>query len=240
MENGVSCRHIQSVFIVLLGVLLFVSPLLAQSGPVEQPNAEKSGANKRLFKVVPNYRTIDGSIPFAPLSPRQKLAIASHDSFDWPTYVLAGVFTFAMPGSKSDTAIYGTGIDGFANRYVRSAADQITGNMLTEGFLPVFLHEDPRYFRLGDGTTQRRLVSALSQIAVARNDSGHRTFNSSEFLGNTIATGISNMYSRNLNSWPRRSEKLVLMISTDAFSNVVKEFGPDIREWLRPHRRRSS
>jgi hypothetical protein len=38
--------------------------------------------------------------PFMPLSARQKLNIARHDSFDWPTYILAGVLTFATPGGS--------------------------------------------------------------------------------------------------------------------------------------------
>ena len=102
--------------------------------------------------------------------------------------------TFAMAG-KEETKAYGTGWTGFANRYVRNVSDQIIGNMLTEGFMPIVLHQDPRYFRLGTGTFFSRLGSALVQIAIARNDADHRTFNSSEFLGNAIAVGISNTYS---------------------------------------------
>ena len=197
--------------------------------------AEPAHSDKRLFGVVPNYRTVDAAIPFQPLTARQKLGIASHDSFDWPTYALAGVMTFAMPGEQ-EAQRYGTGWSGFANRYVRTSADQIIGNMLTEGFLPVVLREDPRYFRPGTGTLWSRLRSAVTQIAVARNDAGHPTFNTSEFLGNAMAVAISNSYSPNLRSWADSTEKLGLMIGTDMFSNVIKEFGPDIRQRL-PHRR---
>jgi hypothetical protein len=225
-------------FIILAGALLFVSPLQGQTGSEGKTSSENSRSDKRLFKVLPNYRTVEASIPFAPLSARKKLAIAGHDSFDWPTYVLAVPLTLATPGGKADASAHTTGLEGFANRYIRSSADQITGNMMTEGFFPALLHQDPRYFRLGDGTVRHRLASAVSQIAVARSDSGNRTFNSSEFLGNAVATGISNTYSPNLNSWPHRGQKLLLMISTDTFSNVVKEFGPDIRQLL--HRRKSS
>jgi hypothetical protein len=186
---------------------------------------------KRLFGVVPNYRTADASIPYAPLTARRKLAIASHDSFDWPSYAIAAAMTFAMPGTK-DTSIYGSGWSGFANRYARSSADQIIGNMLTEGFMPTLLHEDPRYFRPGTGTFWSRLGIAISQIAVTRKDSGGRTFNASEFAGNAIAVSISNAYSPNLRSWSASTEKLSLAIGTDVFSNVVKEFGPDVKERL--------
>lgn len=233
-----------SVYHLLLTLVLLSSPLYAQqpAPPAREESVENSGpsapaapvkAEKRLFGVLPNYRTVDAAEPFMPLSARQKLNIARHDSFDWPTYLLAGVLTFATPGGSHDT--YGGGVDGFLNRYARSSVDQICGNMLTEGFLPVFLHQDPRYFRPGTGSFKSRLASALGQIVVARNDAGHRTFNASEFLGNAMAVGISNSYSPNLNSWSHRSEKLMLMISTDAFSNVVKEFGPDVKRRLFHH-----
>jgi hypothetical protein len=191
--------------------------------------ASSKPPEKRLFGVVPNYRTTDASSPYTPLSSRKKLGIASHDSFDWPSYAIAVPMTFLMPNAK-DTKMYGTGWSGFANRYVRSSADQIIGNMLTEGFMPTLLHQDPRYFRPGTGTLWSRLGTAISQIFITRKDSGGHTFNSSEFLGNTIAVSISNAYSPNLRSWSASTEKLGLAIGTDMFSNVVKEFGPDVKE----------
>jgi hypothetical protein len=219
---------------------LFVSPVFAQGSASSDESASSEPGiestkttkpDKRLFGVLPNYRTVDANIPFSPLTPRQKLSIASHDSFDWPTYLLAGVMTFAMPG-KDQVKAYGDGLGGFANRYVRTSADQIIGNMFSEGFMPVLLKQDPRYFRPGTGTFWSRLRSSITQIAIARDDQGRRTFNTSEFLGNAIAVSISNAYSPNLRSWSSSTEKLGLQIGTDAFANVVKEFGPDIKQKL--------
>lgn len=198
-----------------------------------ESKADPSKPSKRLFGVVPNYRTTDGNAPFAPLTSKQKLSIASHDSFDWPTYVTAGALTMM---TRSHDPVYGTGITSFANQYVRWAGNQIIGNMLTEGFLPVALHQDPRYFRVGSGSVHSRLFNAVSQIVVARNDSGRRTFNTSEWLGNAMATGISNVYTPNMNSWSQRTSTWMWMIGSDTFSNVVKEFGPDIRQRLHFHK----
>jgi hypothetical protein len=241
-------QKFQYIFIILLVIIGCSLTLSAQSSSdyrstdpaITSPDAVATASattniespkppEKRLFGVVPNYRTANASVPFEPLTPKRKLGIAARDSFDWPTYPLAAVLTFAMPG-KAETKAYGTGWSGFGNRYVRNSADQIIGNMLTEGFLPVFFREDPRYFRPGTGTFWSRLSSAVTQIAVARKDTGKRTFNSSEFLGNAIAVGISNTYSPNLRTWGNSSEKLGLMIGTDMFSNVIKEFGPDVKE----------
>lgn len=240
-------QYLFIVFFTILGCSLTVSaqssaddgsvePAIASADPVASASAVKAiespkPPDKRLFGVVPNYRTANASVPFAPITPKQKIGIASRDSFDWPTYPLAALMTFAMPGEEEIKA-YGSGLSGFANRYVRNSADQIIGNMLTEGFMPALLHEDPRYFRAGTGTLWSRLRSAVSQIAIAKKDSGRRTFNTSEFLGNAIATGIANTYEPNLRTWGNSTEKLGLMIATDMLSNVVKEFGPDVKERL--------
>jgi len=184
----VTFRNIQTPFIIIFTTTLFLTPLCAQTpSNDDESNSEaqtRQGAassttpskiDKRLFGVLPNYRTVDASIPFAPLSPRRKLSIAGHDSFDWPTYVLAAALTFITPGGK-ETSSYGSGLGGFANRYLRSSADQIAGNMLAEGFLPILLRQDPRYFRPGTGATWSRMRSALIQTAVAHDDKGRHVF----------------------------------------------------------------
>jgi hypothetical protein len=216
------------ILFFLLASTGFVRPLSAESDTDPPPPP------KRVLGVLPNYRTVDGSLPFAPITGEKKISIALHDSFDWPNYVMSAALTLVAPG-KNEAASYGTGVRKFANLYVRSTVDQITGNMLTEGFMPVLLHDDPRYFRKGSGTSWSRLETTMSQIVITRRDTGRRTFNVPEVLGNAIAVGISSFYSPNLRSWSHGTEKLGLMISTDAFSNVMKEFGPDLMKHL-PHR----
>src|ERR1035438_4264159 len=58
----------------------------AESTPAAAANAqpaEPPGGN-RVFGVLPNYRTADASQVGTVLTPRQKLDIASKDSFDYP------------------------------------------------------------------------------------------------------------------------------------------------------------
>jgi len=247
LEDVLSCKSFLHCALVVI-LLAFVTPLPAQSsggdpdtdtatdpGKIES-KADPAKPSKRLFGVVPNYRTTDAAAPFMPLTNKQKLSIASHDSFDWPTYVTAGGLTLI---TRSHDPVYGKGFESFGNQYVRWASNQIVGNMLTEGFMPVILHQDPRYFRAGTGTFSSRFFGAISQIVVAKNDSGRRGFNTSEWLGNAMATGISNAYTPHMNSWSQRTETWMWMIGSDTFSNVIKEFGPDIRQRLPFHRKKS-
>src|SRR5262245_56625381 len=106
LEDGVNNKSIVAVLFLVFAMLRAVE-LRAQSvedTAVSAPDPAPAAAttpDKRLFGVLPNYRTVDAAIPFAKISNRQKLNIARHDSFDWPTYVLAGVLTFATPKDKN-------------------------------------------------------------------------------------------------------------------------------------------
>ena len=69
-----------------------------------------------------------------------------------------------------------------------------------------------------------------SRVFVTRTDSGGTEFNYSEIVGNSLAVGTSNAYypgSRNLGG---NFQKFSLQLATDALSNVLKEFWPDVKQ----------
>jgi hypothetical protein len=224
---------------VLAAMLLCPLVLAAQddaSGASQPPavalenHPEESGkANNRIFGVLPNYRTVEGSVPFVPLSSRQKLSLAKKDTFDWPTFMTTGAFALIYQAEKQNPA-FGLGVQGYAKRYASALGDQMIGNMLTEGFLPVLLHEDPRFFRSGTGTTGARMKSALRQIVMVRSDSGNWRFNTPEWLGNGIAVGISNAYYSDSRTLSDNTQRFGMQIGNDALSDVLKEFWPDIKQ----------
>jgi hypothetical protein len=187
--------------------------------------------DKRVFGVFPNYRTTDGNRPFAPITPSQKFAIGLKDSFDWPVYPVAGAFA-SLYQLENENPSFGQGMAGYARRYATSLGDQIMGNMMTESIMPSLLHEDPRYFRRGYGSKWSRAGYALTRIFVTRTDSGGQRFNFSEVLGNATATAISNAYYPDSRNVSDNIEKLGVQLATDAFSQVMKEFWPDVKRRL--------
>jgi hypothetical protein len=109
--------------------------------------------------------------------------------------------------------------------------------MMTEALVPIATHEDPRYFRRGEGSILYRTGYALKQIVVSRTDSGGRTFNLSEWGGNAIAVAISNAYYPDTRTASDNAERLLIACGTDAFSNVLKEFWPDVKKKLQQLRK---
>jgi hypothetical protein len=202
---------------------------------VKAPGKTEQGEDKRVLGVVPNYRTAEMSAAARPLTPGQKLTIASKDSFDYPLVLLGAVYA-GFYQLQDTHPQFGEGAKGYFSRFGTSYCDQVMGNMLSEGFFPVLLHEDPRYFRMAQGGTKKRLFYAVSRIFVTRTDSGKASFNFAETLGNGIAAGIGLSYYSDNRNVPDYMQNWGIALGTDAASQVLKEFWPDIkRKWFAKH-----
>jgi hypothetical protein len=188
-----------------------------------------------VLGVLPNYRTAEGSDLFRQISTEQKFAIATKDTFDYPSYGLAAAFA-GLSQLQNDNPSFGQGLKGFARRYGSAVADQDLGNYMTEAILPSLLGEDPRYFRRGHGSFPGRAAYAASRVLVTRTDAGTSRFNTSEFLGNGIVASIGNLYYPDDTGLRYTAQRMFTQIGTDAFDNILKEFWPDVKRKWRKHR----
>jgi len=186
--------------------------------------------NDRIFGVLPNYRTVEHpTVSMEPLTAKEKFKLAAEDSFDPYAYPVAGIFAGVAQAQNSPTS-WRQGWGAFAKRYAASFADQTDENIMTEAVVPALLKEDPRYFRMGQGSFLKRSGYAMSRIWITRRDAGGRTFNWSEIGGAAGSVAISNLYypaesrtlSRNLSGWGT-------LVAEDTFFNLLKEYWPDIR-----------
>jgi hypothetical protein len=230
--------------IAAVGLFLVAGMALAQTdAPVVLPHDDSPPAaatpevDKHIFGVLPNYRTTEKSLPFQPITGKQKMQIAIKDSFDWPAPFVGGMFAILYQVEDQNPS-FGQGFAGYAKRWASGYGDQMIGNMFQEGIIPSVFHQDPRYFRLGEGSKKHRALYALSQVMVARMDSGRRTFNFSEWGGAAAAAAISNAYYPDTRDFDDNLQKLLIAVATDAFSNVGKEFWPDIKHYFQHRRER--
>jgi hypothetical protein len=192
--------------------------------------------DKRVFGVLPNYRTVEGTTDVEPITTRQKFAIAAKDSFDWPSYILSGGFA-GLSQLEDSVPSFGQGMKGYGKRYAGAVGDQVIGNMMAEAIFPSWLHEDPRYFRKGSGTGWSRFGYAATRVFVTRTDAGGSRFNFSEIVGNSTGVAISNAYYRDNRNVSDNVDKLVTSVGTDLFSNILKEFWPDFKHKFFKHHR---
>lgn len=194
------------------------------------PGDAGSTTDKHAFGVLPNYRTVEGGIPYVPLTTKQKYIIATRDTLDGPSYALAAAFSSLAQVTNSNPS-FGQGFVGYLHRYGTALADQDLGNYMTEAIVPSVLHEDPRYFRKGTGSKKSRMFYAATRVFVAHDDSGRLCFNTPEILGNSIAAAIGNVYYPDSRGFSYTMERAAQQVGTDAVSQILKEFWPDVKSW---------
>jgi hypothetical protein len=201
-----------------------------QQPGVLAPGKTAAGEDKYILGVLPNYRTAEMNAVGHPLTAKQKLTIATKDSFAYPLVGVGAAYALLYQLEDSHPE-FGQGVEGYAKRFGTSYADQVIGNFMTEGIFPSILKQDPRYFRMAQGSKNKRFWYAVSRILVTKTDSGRSTVNLSELLGNGTAAGIGLSYYPDDRNAGDYLENWGTQLGTDAASQVLKEFWPDIKSW---------
>lgn len=199
-----------------------------------QPSAKQK--DDRIFGVMPNYSTVDANGQISSISKKEKFKLVAEGAFDPYEFVIVGLVALKAQADDAD-APWGKGASGYGIRYGAAFADQAIGNFMTGAIFPSFLHQDPRYFRMGHGGFRRRTEYALTRLIVTRSDAGREEFNYSEVFGNGVATGLSTAYHTAgdrtadgaLGNWATQ-------IATDGLGNFLKEFWPDVKKKLTRHK----
>jgi Carboxypeptidase regulatory-like domain len=183
----------------------------------------KAAEKQRVLGVVPNFY-VSYIWNAAPLSSKQKYALAFHSVLDPVSFVLDGaVAGYEQAGNEFPS--YGQGAQGYGKRFGAAYADDFTGTIIGGAILPSLLHQDPRYFYRGSGTIRSRLLYAISTSVICKGDNGHFQPNYSSMLGSFASGAISNAY------YPPSDRGLGLTISggfigiaSQSVSNVLQEF----------------
>ena len=155
--------------------------------------------------------------------------MATAGVFDWGAYPFNGILS-GIAQAKNDPKEWGQGWDAYGKRYGASFADNSIGTYMTTAIFPSLLHEDPRYYQLGNGRFAHRAYHAINRLFVVRTDSGRERFNFSESAGNAAAAAISNAYHVPKDrTASRNATTFAFLILYDGLDNELKEFWPDIR-----------
>ena len=211
-------------------------PQMAMPTPAPEPTPvekKKDGSEgqqtKRMFWIIPNFSAVSADTELPPLTAREKYALALEDSVDYSSFVWSGMLAGQSMALRAYPEFH-NGVAGYSRYYWRAFADQASGSFFTEALVPVMTHEDPRYYTLGHGGFFRRAGYALSRLVVTKTDSGGRSFNYSEIVGNGMEAGLANFY------YPPEERSLrntavnwVSQLEAASINNIIREFWPDIR-----------
>jgi hypothetical protein len=151
----------------------------------------KLAEKQRIFGFIPNfYVSYDQNA--APLTAKLKFQLAAKVSYDPITFVGVGVAAAAEQAGNHPN--YPQGWKGFGERYGAAYTNGFTDIMIGGAILPSLLHQDPRYFYQGTGTTRSRILHAVSSAFVCRGDNGRPQPNYSTIGGDLASAAISNAY----------------------------------------------
>jgi hypothetical protein len=212
----------------LLAASLFCQATASGDGQKSDPSKPPETNDKRVLWIIPNYRTFPTLTNYQPITPKEKFKIATDDSFDRGTVVLAVAFAGEGQLTNSNPS-FGQGVKGYSRYFGTAYADLVIGDYMTEAIYPTILHQDPRYFRRGTGSGRSRLGYAMGQIFWTHTDSGGTQFNYSEIVGNSTAVAISSAYYPQGRDVSSAVSKLGFQVGIDMAANILKEFWPDLR-----------
>jgi hypothetical protein len=192
------------------------------------PSAD-AGSPGHIFWVIPAFK-VDYAKEFEPLTPKEKFQEWAQSSYD-PMGLTVGAFEAGTLEYSSTDGFcgYGMGMRGYGECFGSLELDATDSSFIGDFVLPVVLHQDPRYFRLGKGSFGKRVWWAVSRVFVTYNDSGRTVFYSSALSGTVIAAGLSNFYYPSQDvGMSHTMSRIAIDLGNTALYNLAAEFWPDI------------
>ena len=188
-----------------------------------------------MLGIVPQFGVTNRK-DAPPLTRKGKFRLFYRSAFDPMQFVLTGAEA-GISQAQNEFPDYGQGASGYGKRFGAAFTNQASSNFFGTFLYPVLLKEDPRYFRMGQGSFKKRLGYSMVQVFIGHKDSGGRTFGWSNALGTLTAGGISNAY------YPAATRGFGLTMSRAGISllygslgGIGSEFWPDVARKL--HRKR--
>jgi len=176
----------------------------------EQFQAEEQ---QRVFGIIPNFY-VNYDPNAEPLTAKMKFQLALKVSVDPVTAV--GVLFVASAKQAGDTPHYGQGWGAYGERVGAITLDGFSDIMIGGAILPSLLHQDPRYFYQGTGTTGSRIRHAMLSPFVARFDNGKWGPNYSSLGGDLASSGLANLY------YPKSNRGLGLVFGNFAIGTAER------------------
>jgi len=146
---------------------------------------------QRVLGVIPNFYVTYERNP-APLTSKLKFQLAMKALTDPIT--IAGFGLNAGIYQAVGYPSYGQGAAAYGQRLGATFAGGYTKILLGDAVFASLLHQDPRYFYQGTGTTKSRLSHAMATPFITRGDDGRREINYSNILGDLASGAIANAY----------------------------------------------
>lgn len=123
---------------------------------------------------------------------------------------------------------FGNNEPAYGERYGAAVFRQGTYRLFGDGVFPALTHEDPRYYRVAEGSLGHRALLSVLQVVVAHKDDGSMGPNYSTLAGEVVSNSLP------LTFYPQRDQHASVIVTGVAFSllddaglKLLREFLPD-------------
>jgi hypothetical protein len=189
---------------------------------------------ERKAAVAPHYKP---GAKLCTLEIQDKFLLWVGDTVD-PITFFSAAFNAGIGQAQNSDPSFGQGAEGYGRRFGVNLIDQAQSAFFKDFAYPTIFFEDPRYYRLGQGSFQTRFLHAVAHVALAHHEDGTAMPNYSEWLGTTSAVALSNVYHPdNRRGFGPSAENVAIAMAQDAGFDVLREFWPEIaRKFKLPFR----
>ena len=192
----------------------------------------------RILGFMPNFRSVSAGARPHPPGWKYNFKVATRQSFDYSSFIFLGITSLSAEGLNSHPVL-GKGVGGFYAYTWRGLLDKTDGTYLGAWLLPSLLHEDTRYFPLGDGhKIVARALYVISRQGVARTYRGRNTPNIAGLGGKVLTQVISRYYyPTGATDFSVLATKFAYAAMRDIAFSSIREFYPDIAaHYIQKHR----
>ena len=164
--------------------------------------------------------------------------MATRQATDYSSFIFLGLTSLTAEGMNMHPAL-GKGIGGFYAYTWRGFLDKTDNTYLSAWLLPSLLHEDTRFYALGnEHSIVVRELYVISRQAVARTYGGRQTPNIAGLGGKVLTQVVSRYYyPPSASTFGVLASKFGYSVMRDVIFSSIREFYPDIAaHYIRKHR----
>lgn len=214
-----------------------IKPAMIPCAPFVEP-FDVDDYNGPLSRVVSRFaQSVDSATPHVKhtsglrpcaMKAGDKFRVFVNNTLD-PVSYIGAAWDAGWAQLDHDDPSFGQGAAGYGKNYSAAVVDNIQGDFFGIFLYPSLFHQDPRYYRLGEGGVRARIGHALAHRFVARSDSGDAMPNYSEWFATVSSKALSNLYHPgNPRGFGPTAERVGWSVGNDMAWDVLREFWPEI------------
>lgn len=193
---------------------------------------------KRILGFMPNFRSVSGGTAPHPPGWKYNFVVATRQATDYSSFLFLAITSLTAEGTNTHPAL-GKGVGGAWAYSWRGFLDKSDNTYLSAWLLPSLLHEDTRFYALGNQhSVPVRALYVISRQGVARTYGGRDTPNIAGLGGKVATQAVSRTYyPSSATSFGVLASKFGYSVMRDIAFTSIREFYPDIAaHYIRKHR----